>query len=383
MKKTISLLVLTLFSAHLAFAWPSGSGFKDAIDAKNVRVSTANFSKNLSSTDINAQHALETLDQMSAGSGSVTSVSVATANGFSGSVANPTTTPAITLTAGAITPTSVNSVVLSGSSTPTLAVTGTTTVSGANTGDQTTVSGNAGTATTLATTRAIYGNNFDGSAALTQIIASTYGGTGNGFTKFSGAASSEKTFTLPNASANILTDNALVTVPQGGIGIGTLTAYSPVFGGTTSTAAVQSGTAGTAGQVLKSGGASAVGAYADDIGVVGIAIDGAGSAITTGVKGYVYCPFAGTISSATLIGDQTGSIVIDVWKLAFSTSALPTVSNTITASALPTISSAKAATDSTLTGWTTSVSAGDVFGFNVNSCTTTTKANLILKIKKS
>lgn len=41
------------------------------------------------------------------GSGTVTSVSVTTANGVSGSVANPTTTPAITLTLGAITPTSV------------------------------------------------------------------------------------------------------------------------------------------------------------------------------------------------------------------------------------------------------------------------------------
>lgn len=41
------------------------------------------------------------------GSGTVTSVGVATANGVSGSVANPTTTPAITLTLGAITPSSV------------------------------------------------------------------------------------------------------------------------------------------------------------------------------------------------------------------------------------------------------------------------------------
>src|SRR6185369_4048278 len=40
-------------------------------------------------------------------SGTVTSVSVVTANGVSGSVANPTTTPAITLTLGAITPSSV------------------------------------------------------------------------------------------------------------------------------------------------------------------------------------------------------------------------------------------------------------------------------------
>jgi hypothetical protein len=39
--------------------------------------------------------------------GTVTTVSVVTANGISGSVADPTSTPAITLTLGAITPTSV------------------------------------------------------------------------------------------------------------------------------------------------------------------------------------------------------------------------------------------------------------------------------------
>ena len=41
------------------------------------------------------------------GSGTVTSVSVTSANGVSGSVANSTTTPAITLTLGAITPSSI------------------------------------------------------------------------------------------------------------------------------------------------------------------------------------------------------------------------------------------------------------------------------------
>jgi hypothetical protein len=44
------------------------------------------------------------------GAGSVSTVSVVTANGVSGTVANPTTTPAITLTLGAITPTSTNGV---------------------------------------------------------------------------------------------------------------------------------------------------------------------------------------------------------------------------------------------------------------------------------
>lgn len=42
------------------------------------------------------------------GAGTVTTVSVVTANGVSGSVATATTTPAITITLGAITPTSVN-----------------------------------------------------------------------------------------------------------------------------------------------------------------------------------------------------------------------------------------------------------------------------------
>lgn len=99
------------------------------------------------------------------GTGTVTSVSVTTANGVSGSVATATTTPAITLTLGAITPTSVNSVVLSGSSTPTLAVTGTSSVSGANTGDQTitltsdvTGSGTGSFATTIRSSVALAGS---------------------------------------------------------------------------------------------------------------------------------------------------------------------------------------------------------------------------------
>lgn len=50
------------------------------------------------------------------GSGTVTSVSVTTANGVSGSVATATTTPAISLTLGAITPTSVTTGVISGTS---------------------------------------------------------------------------------------------------------------------------------------------------------------------------------------------------------------------------------------------------------------------------
>ena len=74
------------------------------------------------------------------GSGTVTSVSVVTANGVSGSVATPTVTPAITLTLGAITPTTI---IASGN------ILGSN-LSGTNTGDQTNISGNAATVTTNA-----------------------------------------------------------------------------------------------------------------------------------------------------------------------------------------------------------------------------------------
>ena len=73
-----------------------------------------------------------------------------------------------------------------------------------------------GSAATLTTPRAIYGNNFDGSAALTQIIASTFGGTGNGFTKFTGATTAEKTYTLPDASSTIVVQGGALGTPSSG-----------------------------------------------------------------------------------------------------------------------------------------------------------------------
>lgn len=112
-------------------------------------------------------------------------------------------------------------------------------------------------------------------------------------------------------------------------------------------------------------------------------IDGGGSTITTGVKGDLISDFAGTIQSATVLADQSGSIVIDVWKRAYALDTPPTVSNTITASALPTLASHQSSQDTTLTGWTTSITAGDVIRFNVNSATTVTRVSISLKVLKT
>jgi len=74
------------------------------------------------------------------GDGGISAVAIVGANGITGASVNTLGVANVTLVLGAITPTSVNSIVLSGSSTPTLSVTGTSSISGANTGDETTAS---------------------------------------------------------------------------------------------------------------------------------------------------------------------------------------------------------------------------------------------------
>lgn len=112
--------------------------------------------------------------------------------------------------------------------------------------------------------------------------------------------------------------------------------------------------------------------------VVEFVIDGGGSAITTGIKGDVEVPFAWSdIVSARLFADQSGSIVINVWKDTYANFP-PDVSDKITASAPPTISSATKSQDTTLTGWTKTGSAGDVLRFNVDSASTIARVTISL-----
>ena len=116
-------------------------------------------------------------------------------------------------------------------------------------------------------------------------------------------------------------------------------------------------------------------------------IDGAGTVITTGMKGYLEIPFDCTINRATLLADQSGSIVVNIWKCTYSQfdagGTHPVVGDKITASAPPTISATTKAQDSTLTGWTTSITAGDILAFNVDSVSTLTRVTLSLKVTKT
>jgi hypothetical protein len=108
-------------------------------------------------------------------------------------------------------------------------------------------------------------------------------------------------------------------------------------------------------------------------------IDGGGSVPATGIKGDVSVPYACTITGARMLADQSGSAVIDVWKDTYANYP-PTVADTITASAKPTISAATKSDDTTLTGWTTSITAGDTLRFNLDSVSTVTRVVLTLTV---
>jgi len=120
-----------------------------------------------------------------------------------------------------------------------------------------------------------------------------------------------------------------------------------------------------------------------DLALAAIVIDGGGAAITTGVKGDLGpFPFACEIEEVTLLADQSGSIVIDVWKRAYADYP-PTTAQSITASAKPTLSSASKAQNATLTGWTKAIAAGDTLRFNVDSASTVQRVQLAIKLRKT
>lgn len=144
-----------------------------------------------------------------------------------------------------------------------------------------------------------------------------------------------------------------------------------------------------------SGGGASIGAYIDDINLqvealasqpqfadLNVVIDGGGAAITIGVKLDVVVDFGCTILSATLLADQTGSIVVDIWKDSYNNYP-PTAADSITAAAKPTLSSAIKSQDNALTGWNTTIGAGEVLRFNVDSATTVQRVTLILKLRRT
>lgn len=156
---------------------------------------------------------------------------------------------------------------------------------------------------------------------------------------------------------------------------GTLTSGQLIAGGGTTVVAVTDLT----GDVTTSGGVATTLKAAAKTRTLGIVLGGAATPITTGIKGDVQVPFACTITAVTLLADQAGSIVVDIWKDAYANYP-PTDADSITAAAPPTLSAADKSQDTTLTGWGVSITAGDTLRFNVDSVATVTRVALQLTV---
>jgi hypothetical protein len=144
----------------------------------------------------------------SGGLGTVTDVSVVTANGFAGSVATSTTTPAITLS------TSVSGILFGDGVGVAAAIAANFPTLNQNT---------TGSAATLTTPRSIFGASFNGSADLAGPVGVAFGGTGlatlTANNVILGNGTSTPLFVAPGTSGNVLTSNGTTwtsAAPGGG-----------------------------------------------------------------------------------------------------------------------------------------------------------------------
>jgi hypothetical protein len=178
-----------------------------------------------------------------------------------------------------------------------------------------------------------------------------------------------------------LTSHVTGTLPvgNGGTGLTAPTDHSVLVG---SGAGAITPVALGAGQVLV-GASGADPAPTDLYETINFIIDGGGSVITTGVKGDVKVDFAGTITEWTIMPDQSGSIVIDIWKDTYANFP-PTDADSMCSGKEPTLTATTKAQDTDITDWTTDdISAGDILRFNVDSITTCERVTLSLKVKRT
>jgi len=238
-------------------------------DSKLATIATANKVSNSATTATNANTASAIVARDASGDFSAGTI---TATGFSGPLSGKASTATLAATATKLAATkNINGIAFDGSSDITVTadagtLSGTTLKSTVVSSSLTSVgtltnltvtnpiAGSiTGSAATLTTARNIYGNSFDGSANVTGVIAANFGGTGNGFTKFTGASGSEKTYTLPNADAIILTNQSSVTINQGGTGATNKTAAFDALSPMTSPGDIIYGTSGGSGTRLAKG----------------------------------------------------------------------------------------------------------------------------------
>lgn len=211
----------TNLGAFFRWAVPNTNGIKGARGINGILLDSATSNTNTFQVDSSIYATKAFVASVAGGGGftGVTSVSVVNANGFFGSVATSTTTPAITIT---------------------------TTITGLLKGNATAISAAAGSDI----------NTAFGSQTANFVYASPNGSAGN--PTFRALVAADVPTLNQNTTGTAATITGIATVPHGGTGLSTLTAFGLMAAGTTSTGNMQQIGVGTAGQVLVSNGAGAL-----------------------------------------------------------------------------------------------------------------------------
>lgn len=99
-------------------------------------------------------------------------------------------------------------------------------------------------------------------------------------------------------------------------------------------------------------------------------IDGSNSLIQTGLKGYLVVPFPVTITGAFMFANTAGTITVDIWKCTTAQfdpdGGVPSAANTITGGTGLALTGSALYQNTSLAGWTTSLTTGDVLAYNVS-----------------
>jgi len=111
-------------------------------------------------------------------------------------------------------------------------------------------------------------------------------------------------------------------------------------------------------------------------------LDGRGSDVEVGQQVDLYVPFDCTIVAGVLLNDAAGSIQVDIWKDTYA-SFEPTDADSIADAAPLNTSSATKSRDTTLSGWTLNLAAGDTLRLNVDSCSGVTRCAVTLVVERS
>jgi hypothetical protein len=114
---------------------------------------------------------------------------------------------------------------------------------------------------------------------------------------------------------------------------------------------------------------------------LGFTSDGGGSIIATGKRtGFAVCEYSATITGWSIVLD-TGTATVNCWKIG-SGNAHPTSSNLINTAGLG-ITSGTATNSTTVTDFTsTTVTAGDIFAFDLTACSAATELTFQLQLTK-